>query len=283
MKKVFLILVITSIQLFSQPFSFTRSSRVVLFPDFKLFPSNFSDPYEAKIGSQFYLDDKNLELNIGTAKDLVHYGISPLNRLAFGIEFFNWTLLNRKSQFRFPVVAADYFFGGYFVFHHKGRRLDWVNRLRFSHISAHLSDGYYDKNQNAWIDNKLPFTYSREFVQWTSAFVHRNLKLYFDAIYLFHSIPEWRYNTIAGVGSEVIVIAFPKIATKFFSGFDLKFQKVSSNKFESNKSFSAGFILGNQNLSHLRVAYQFYSGYNIHGQFFNAKLNQSYINISLII
>ncbi len=283
MKQVILLLLLAIIeQIFAQPYFYNRS-KTTLFPEHKLFVSNFSDPSEAKIGTQFYLEDKNLQLNIGAAKDLVHHRIDFKNSLAFGTEFFSWTLLHRETQFRFPVITTDYFFGGYFVFYHSGRKIDWVNRIRLSHISAHLSDGSFDKNQNLWLNNQLPFTYSREFVQWTSLFIHKNLKLYFDAIYVFHSIPELKYNTITGAGSEFVLIGFPEIITKIFTGFDLKFQKLLINKFESNKNFSAGFIIGNEWKTHFRLAYQYYNGYKIHGQFYTSKINQSFINLSLIL
>lgn len=280
--KIFIVIFIAS-QLFSQPLYIgKRFSSTVLFPDNRLFPSNFSDVYEAKTGTQFFLDDKGLILNIGATKDIIHHRIDFWNTVAFGVEFFNWNLLNREEQFRFPVIASDYFFGGYFVFYHNARKLDWVNRFRVSHISAHLSDGSYDKILNQWINNQLPFTYSREFVQWSSVFIYHNLKVYFDAIYLFHSIPDWKFNTITGFGSEAIIVGFTDLRTKIFSGFDLKFQKILGDKFEANKNFSAGFIFGNERSSHFRLAYQFYSGHHLNGQFFIRKFNQSFINMSFV-
>ncbi|MCX8057176.1 MAG: hypothetical protein N3F03_06165 [Ignavibacteria bacterium] len=283
MKKIFLVVLLIASQIFSQSFYNSRSySRTIFFPEGHLFPINFSDPLEPKIGTQFYLDDKSLELNIGASKDIIHHRFDYWNKVGFGIEFFNWTLLNREAEFRFPVIAADYLFGGYFVYYHNGYKIDWANRIRITHISAHLSDGAYSNQLSQWKGNR-PFTYSREFVQWTSTFIHKNIKLNFDALYLFHSIPEWKYNTIFGFGTETILIGFPEIFTKIFSGFDLKFQKVRGDKFETNKNFSTGFIFGNEELPHLRIAYQFYHGYNFHGQFFNQKLKQSFINLSLVL
>ncbi len=282
--KILLLVVLVSVEAYSQIYLSNRIySKTILFPDQKMFPSNFSDLMEAKTGTQFYLDAKSLELNIGASKDLIHHYFNWNNSLAFGVEFFNWSLLNREKQFKFPVMAVDYFFGGYFVFYHMSRKLDWVNRIRISHISTHLSDGSFDKSQYQWINNKLPFTYSREFLQWTSAFIYRNLNFYFDAIYLFHSIPKWKYNSIIGIGTEAIVIGFPKLHTGLFTGFDLKFQKIKSNKFETDKNFSAGFIIGDRTKTHLRLAYQYYDGYNFHGQYFSEKLKQSFINFSIVI
>lgn len=283
-KKISVLLLLLTSVIFSQPHYWRLSfSETVFPPGGNLFPSNFSDPLEARIGTQFYLDDKTLELNIGASKDVFQHIYNYRNSIATGVEFFSWTLLNRESNFRFPVIAVDYLFGGYFVFYHRGRNLDWVNRLRISHISAHLVDGSFDKKENRWSQDRLPFTYSREFIQWTSLFIHNSLKLYFNATYLFHSIPEWRNNTSTGIGAEVIAISFPEIHTKIFSGFDLKFQKILSNKFEANSNFSVGFILGNEYLTHFRIAYQFYNGYHFHGEFFDKKIKQSFINLSLVI
>ncbi len=282
--KILLLIVLFSVETYSQIYLSNRIySKTILFPVQRIFPSNFSDPTEARTGAQFYLDAKSLELNIGASKDLIHHHFNWNNAFAFGVEFFNWSLLNREKQFKFPLMAVDYFFGGYFVFYHNSRNLDWANRIRISHISTHLSDGSFDKNQNQWINNKLPFVYSREFIQWTSAFIYSNMNFYFDAIYLFHSIPEWKNNSIVGIGAEAIVISFPELYTKLFTGFDLKFQKITSDKFEANKNFTAGFIIGNRNTTHLRLAYQFYDGYNFHGQFFSEKLKQSFINLSIVI
>lgn len=282
--KILIFFLLSFIQIYSQPYlRRENSSETVLFPGNNLFPSNFSDPLEAKIGTRFYLDDKSLELNIGASKDILQHRYNYRNFASAGLEFYTLTLLKRESEFRFPVIAVDYLFGGYFVFYHRERTLDWVNRLRVSHISAHLVDGNFDKIKNEWLEHRTPFTYSREFIQWTSLFIYRELKLYFDAIYLFHSIPQWKFNTITGLGSEITIFNFPEIRTNIFSGFDLKFQKIISNKFEVNKNFSVGFIIGNRNLNHLRIAYQFYDGYHLHGQFFNKSLKQSFINISLVI
>ena len=285
MKAKFLFLVlIFSVEAYSQIYLSNRIySKTILFPDYRIFPSNFSDPMEAKTGTQFFLDSKSLELNLGAARDLIHHQFNWKNTIAFGLEFFNWSLLNRESQFKFPVLATDYFFGGYFVFYHKSRKLDWANRIRVSHISAHLSDGSFDINQNKWFDMKQPFTYSREFAQWTSSFIYRNINFYFDVIYLFHSIPEWKNNTMFGFGTEAVVIGFSDLHTKLFTGFDLKFQKILGDKFDTNKNFSAGFIFGNKKSTHLRMAYQFYNGYHLNGQFYSQKFQQSFINLSIVI
>ncbi len=281
--KIFLILLLNFQFLMGQPFRLIPSlSRTEFFPDDKLFLSNFSDPFEPKIGSQFFLDKNLLELNIGSGRDLLRHHFDFRNSASLGIEFFNWTLLERNSQFRFPVIAVDYFFGGYLVFQHRYYQFHFTNRFRFSHISAHLADGSYDKLTSSWKEIE-PFTYSREFIQWTLNITHKNVRLYFDLIYLFHLIPEMRTNTISGAGTEVTILELPYLKSKIFSGFDLKFQKILSTKFETNKSFSAGLILGNEYKTHFRLAYQYYSGYNLHGEFYFKKINNSFFNLSVVI
>lgn len=281
--KILLILLLNLQFLIGQPIRLNCSfSRTELFPDGKLFVANFSDPFEPKIGSQFFFDKNLLELNIGAGKDLIHYHFDFRNTMSIGLEFFNWTLLERKSQFKFPVIAVDYFFGGYLVFQHRSYNLRFTNRFRFSHISAHLADGSYDKSTSSWREIE-PFTYSREFVQWTSNAAYRNVNIYFNLTYLFHTIPEMRTNAIPSIGTEAIIIEFPSIRSKVFSGFDLKFQKMLSRKFETNKNFSAGLIIGNEYKTHLRLAFQYYSGYNFHGEFYFKKINNSFFNLSVVI
>ncbi len=283
--RILILLLLISTQIFAQSFLLhKKGSRTILFPDYKLLAPNFSDPLEAKISTQFLLNGEDkIDLYIGLSRDLIHYVLNPRIVFAIGTEFFNWTLMDRKRNFKFPVNAVDYFFGIYFVNYQRFRNFDWSNRLRVSHISAHLSDGMYDNLTNQWKNNQEPFTYSREFVQWTTSILYRNVKLYFDTQFLFHSIPEWRYKTIFGTGSEVIILGIPLLRSKIFTGFDVKFQKIHSDKFETNKLFSAGLIIGNEFTTHFRLAYQYYNGYSNHGQFFSNKLNQSIINLSLVI
>lgn len=275
-------LILVSLTLSQETF-FYREGRFTLFPNSKLFIPNSSNILEPKIGAGYFLEENRLTLNIGANKDLLHYHFNPRYSFGFGTEFFTWSLLEQKSNFRFPVLAVDYLFGAYFVFNTRSRNLINSNRLRITHISAHLSDGSYDNLNDNWLNGNKPSTYSREFVQWTTSLIYQQIRAYLDLSYLFHTIPEVRGKNIYGLGLEASILQLPKIRTTLFSGFDLSFQKEISNTFESNRSFSFGLLIGNQRFTSLRIVYQYYNGKNFFGQFNSEKISRSSINFSLVL
>ncbi len=268
---------------FSQESFLYRESRFTLFPASKLFLANSSNVFEPKIGVGYFLEKSELAMNIGVSRDLIHYHFNPRYSFGFGTEFFSWSLLEQKSNFRFPVKAVDYMFGSYFVLNAKYKYFNISNRLRINHISAHLSDGSYDNLTDKWLANQEPSTYSREFLQWTSSIIYRQIRGYIDLTYIFHTIPEIKGKNIYGLGFEASILHLPSVRSTFFAGFDISLQKRLSNKFIADRNFSTGFFIGNPRFTHLRITYQYFNGYNFFGQFNSEKLNRSSINVSLIL
>ena len=135
-----------------------------------------------------------------------------LPELAFGVDFFTWSLLGSESNFKFPVEAIDYYFGLY-----GGREFGYVGEgilfgtLRIAHISAHLVDGEELFAQSGF----EPFVYSREFVDVGfgvhSFFGEEDHGLRPGAVrgivggrWLFHTIPDTigRFRPSVAVESE---------------------------------------------------------------------------------
>lgn len=255
---------------------------IQFFPDGLLFKPNFSNPFEAKVGSHFAINESNLQLDIGAAKDLIHLKKGRKQKFGLGTEFFTWTMLQSQSDFKFPVITVDYFFGIYFSHLKKFKNFDFMNRLRLSHISAHLVDGSYDLAKNAWNNTLDPFVYSREFAELVSAVVWNKQKFYLNINYLFHAIPNVKNNISFGFGSEILLLSLKNFEANIFCGFDLKLLKRYSEEYESDKSISAGIHFGEWNSTGLRVLYQYYSGGHIHGEFSNLKLNRSSIGAYFI-
>lgn len=255
---------------------------IQFFPDGLLFKPNFSNPFEAKIGPHFVINESNLQLDIGAAKDLIHYRHNREQHFGFGAEFFTWTMFQSQSNFKFPVITVDYFFGIYFSHLKKFKSFDFMNRLRIGHISAHLVDGSYDLAKNVWNNNLEPFVYSREFAELSSAIVWNEQKFYLNLNYLFHVIPNVKSKFSIGFGSELLLLSLKKFDTNIFCGFDLKLLKRYSEDYESDKSISAGIHFGKWNSSGLRISYQYYSGGHFHGELSNMKINRSSIGAYLI-
>ncbi|MBU2584933.1 MAG: hypothetical protein KKH32_06350, partial [Bacteroidetes bacterium] len=64
------------------------NSGVNFFPNNFLYKPNYSNPFEAKIGPHFVINESNLQLDIGAAKDLIHYRHNREQHFGFGAEFF---------------------------------------------------------------------------------------------------------------------------------------------------------------------------------------------------
>ncbi|MBI2417716.1 MAG: hypothetical protein HYV28_07400 [Ignavibacteriales bacterium] len=100
------------------------------------------------MGVQFAAGANNIRLDIGNSRDILHYSAEKGVTYSFGADFFTYTKLRGENDFHFPVEAVDYLFGlnaGYKKLTTHG---SYGMRFRFSHISAHLADGRYNKTQS---------------------------------------------------------------------------------------------------------------------------------------
>ncbi len=289
MKKIlFFFLIIFASNTFAQESSkpaqdnFDVAVKIELFPIDLLYKPNYTNPFEAKIGTQFTLNENKLQLDIGTAKDILRYYHSPNLHFGFGAEFFTWTMLKSESDFKFPVVTVDYFFGIYFSNLYRTESFTIRNRLRVGHISAHLVDGSYDVLTNKWNNNLLPFVYSREFLELSTSLDYDYLRTYFGFNYLFHTIPSEEGKINFNLGSEVFIYRLEELHSTIFIGLDLKLLKGYSAKYRADKNFTVGFHIGDKVQTGLRVYYQYYSGGNIHGEFSYQSDKRSSIGVNLV-
>ena len=67
---------------------------------------------------------------------------------------------------------------------------EWGARLRFSHISAHLVDGYYENETGNWLNDRDPFVYSKEFIELISYYKIYGMRAYGGFTYNIHIIPR---------------------------------------------------------------------------------------------
>ncbi len=125
------------------------------------FVAHFLEP---KTGFQYLFEIEKVRIDIGTSQDIIHWK-QDYQTFSFGADFFTYTRARSESDFKFPVETIDYLFGINGGYKYKTEKKEWGARLRFSHISAHLVDGYYDSETQTWLDNRQPFVYSREFFE----------------------------------------------------------------------------------------------------------------------
>ena len=241
----------------------------------KLFEPLLADPMEPRIAVMPKLDKKQLQLDIGQSADLYQ---NKERTFAVGIDFGTWSLLNRTSDFKFPVDSIDYLFGINTSFRHqlKDSLLPFDEadfRVRLSHISAHFEDGHYDSATHQWIQGDcpfvIPFTYSREFVNLTAALSSPGRRVYVGYQYMYHTIPGQISPSSFQAGAE---IGLPGNA---YLAADCKLLPVwkgdatgKTDAYRGTWNLQAGMRLKSIGLESVRVAANYFSGMSRQGMYF---------------
>ncbi len=243
----------------------------------EIFPSNLLiQPFTAntlkpKLGFEFKTNKNELSLNIGNSLDILHYKVNPTSTLSFGADLFTYTLLRSQSNFHFPVDAIDYLFGVNFGYKKIVCRNEIGVRLRISHISAHFVDGHYDKTLNQWRDGREPKVYSREFLELMPYFRHKNFRVYAGLTYIFSIDPD-------NIGTDQYQFGFEYFASKLLGEhltpyFSYDFRLINLYGYTGNNSLETGIKYGYAEGKGISFYFRYFSGYNIHGEYFDVREN----------
>ncbi len=240
-----------------------------------LFKPLTANTFEPRMGAIFSLNHDNLRLDIGGSIDLSTLYKSDNSEIRLGGDFFTYTRLRSEGRFKFPVETSDYFFG----INASGKtqllenRFDW--RVRLSHISSHLVDGY-SKNG---IFNKPPFVYSREFIDAVGATYYKDVRFYAGLTYIFSTLPKniSKVNPQFGFDSE------QKFYKNLYASYGADFNISSiKRKYELNSSAQIGVVFKSTMKTGIGLYYYIYNGWSIHGMFYDEKLSNSGIGFQLI-
>jgi len=279
-KLLFLLLFLSSFSnpLFSQEVSFSI--------DRPNFVPLLADPIEPRTGILNFLDESNLNLDIGHSIDLVHLAFSDstnqISTLSFGADFGTFSLLREESNFKFPVDAIDYIFGVNFSYSMPISGLLAVKspaqlsaRLRISHISAHFEDGHY--KDGSWIQGstpfKIPFVYSREFFNLVLAVSNSFGRAYIGYQWMFNTLPEDIAPHTFQSGIEYYPQAFMNGIQPFIA-LDFKLLPLWKEKCEKTNGYAgslniqAGFKTNGIGKRGIRFVYNYASGLDRHGMYF---------------
>ena len=247
------------------------------------FPSELNiKPFEAnmlepKAGFSF-MSENRLRLDISNSQDFYKKENGNAT-LSFGGDLFTFTRLRSESDFHFPVEAIDYLFGfngGYKVVNEAD---EYGFRLRLSHISAHFVDGKYDSKIQNWNDGDSPRVYSREFIELFPFYKYKGLRTYIGLTYLFHVTPK-------NIGKEIYQLGFDYYMNWINTGifvpyiaYDFKLNKIDT--FVGNNIFTAGIKFGKAFGKGISVAYSYFSGLSVQGEYYDRKESYSAIGINL--
>lgn len=147
----------------------TTSYKFIFLPSGLTFPPLRANNQEARIGVFKFLDQSDMKVDIGNTIDV--FGLERRDniiKMTAGIDFMGFALTTGANGLRLQIDALDGIFGGNVAVSYSIREDEketglWKARLRLLHHSAHLVDGHFDNVHNQWLDNRLPFAYSRDF------------------------------------------------------------------------------------------------------------------------
>lgn len=245
-------------------FLFLTYSNTVLFSENLLFNPLNAYVFEPRIGSTINLNNDNLRLDIGASFDLLRFDNEQENIYnAIGTDFFTYTRLRSEPNFKFPVETSDYFFGINYSNKIKIDNLEYASRLRISHISSHLVDGY----SNDGIFWQKPFVYSRELIELISTLnikVNENLDLkpILGGKYIFSTTPDslTKLNYIIGIDYSYKF----NVYMEFIGGIIIQ-----NGENRTNFSIQNGIKISFLKNVGLFIGHYYYNGNSIHGMFYN--------------
>lgn len=253
-----------------------------------LFEPLLADPMQPHIAVMPKLDERELQLDIGTSADLYQ---NDSKTFAAGVDFATWSQLRRSNNFKFPVDTIDYLFGVNATWKHKLENSSlpfdtMTTKLRLSHISAHFEDGHTD-DTGAWLHPEeaplgvIPFTYSREFINVTTALSAPGHKVYLGYQYMFHTLPAHISPHSIQAGAEVGLPYNTYLAADFKLLPVWDREKEKSDAFRGTWNIQAGMRLSSIGLDNVRVACSYFSGISRQGMYLNKS--ESFTSLGMII
>lgn len=237
------------------------------------FTANFLEP---KVGFHYLFDIEKVRIDIGTSHDLVGWQTEK-HSYSLGADFFTYTRARSEANFKFPVETIDYMFGINGGYKFSSAQIELGTRIRFSHISAHLVDGYYNTKTKGWLNEREPFVYSKEFVELIGYYKTYSIRVYVGFTYNFHIIPE---NIIKGIIQSGFDY-FPDLlkTSSFTTFFAYDFKLCGIEKYTGNNIVTTGIKFGEPTSRGISILVSYFSGKSVHGEFY--ELNESYITFGI--
>ena len=238
------------------------------------FVAHFLEP---KTGFQYLFEIEKVRIDIGTSQDIIHW-TDENNYYSLGADFFTYTRARAESNFKFPVETIDYLFGVNGGYKHKTETKEWGERLRFSHISAHLVDGYYDSDTENWLNDYQPFVYSKEFFEFMPYYKLDGVRIYVSLTYMIHIVPTDIINGIYGAGFDYYAVQLNISAFTPYIGYDFELNGIDEVYF-GNNILTAGIKFGHPESRGFSIFTSYYSGKSVHGEFYD--INEEYFTIGI--
>ncbi|HMU44440.1 MAG TPA: hypothetical protein PKA80_14175 [Ignavibacteriaceae bacterium] len=232
------------------------SQTVELFPESKIYQKYYADALVHQFSLSKHFETNEWFGNIGLEK--------PLADLKFDQNIYQFTVAAtvfntlKITPPHIQVFTADYLVD---FFLDKNFFDDFILRLNWGHLSAHFSDDGIIQL------NKKSINYVRDYlaIQAEKLMTDFNGKIYLNATYNFHNEPKKTKHTHFQFGFDAGKYLSDKIL--FYFAFDFKLKEEVN--FGSTKSFQLGIKYPQDEISFIRIAYTFRTGFEERGQLYN--------------
>ena len=240
-----------------------------------LFKPLTANVFEPTIGTLYQIADDRLRLDIGYSLDFIELVDHQDFELNAGADFFTYTRLRSEGRMKFPVETSDYFFGVNLSLLKKLDEIDIAGRLRISHISSHLVDGLSEEGQFS----RMPFVYSREFVDLTVAAQSELVRIYAGMSFVFSTQPDDVAKMIPQAGMDITY----KLSNlfDFNCGYDFKLNGFNDVYWGVN-ALKAGVLTKTSDFAGIFIYAFFYDGPSMHGMFYKETDSYGGIGFQLI-
>lgn len=242
-----------------------------------LFRPLLAAQYEPRVGFQSQLGPKKLRLDIGYSANIWETRLGqqqaeefPISSatIAFGVDAFTYTRLRAEANLKFPVETIDYLFGvnGSYKRVYFGQRSISM-RVRLSHISAHLADGYADSSRTLRMQ---PFVYSREFLDALIAheWYDPNVRIYGGGTVLLQvkQLPRSVGRIIPQLGLEWC----GDHGLTLFVSYDMRLLQIDRTV-QPVHSVQMGAVVLERYPTSLVLSGYYYAGLSMHGMFYDQR------------
>jgi hypothetical protein len=226
---------------------------IELLPSGRAFRPTFADPREIRMALGFE-GDSHLHASVGNYFSLLGFQPveSPTWRIHFGLEGAGYFTMRSEGS-RFPLETTDGLIGIYI----EGDSGPWQAQFRYTHVSAHLSDG---------TSGQTAIPYSRETASLRVAYAPTgHTQLYTGLHYLAHTVPVLPRLGFQVGGSWFVPWGVSKLVP--FVATDVKWK--AETLINPSWSFQLGLAVNNppQAYRSFRFFYAYYTGADPRGQF----------------
>ena len=259
------ILLLISLNVYCQ-----NKNQIELMPNKNIFPALKANPFEARIGLQYYPSNGYFKVDAGHEVDILSYTSAGNTIFTFGSMFFMQGLgLNIKEK-RLPIDAADGYFG--LTFAYSDTVKNFKARMRILHNSAHLVDGHLERN----LSFATSLDYAKDFVELTVMNSFNtgifDIEYYGGGSYsiVIHPKNLKRYTLHGGLqlSSQNLNTIFEKPVNLFCA---YHFSLTSVPAFIGNNNLTAGIRFGNWESSALTIYISYYSGGKLFNQYYDQR------------